>query len=520
LFVQAEFSLGMARNVLCVPSSAVVRSGPLTWVYTLAPDRQHRTDHPFTPAGVAGDKTAIAAGLSEDDLVIVEGLDGLTDADAFLVTTTSGAPLAAAAVPTAPITAIEVTTAHPTRGDLDVTLSVTGTLSIKDSVLQDNVLAPAAPTTAPAKDYSVLFNVTPQQTNALSLLANFDDLALTVYTSDFDFAHPLATSTQVSIAANGPTGGATGVAHLRPSPRVTLFNNQRVALILRLATHHDVLRVPAAAFQHGTDSTDVFVVGPDHIARARPVTRGPEDYLHGLVEITAGLSPDDAVILNPPGVLSSGDPVIPAPAPEPTPVTVVHPTSGDVSRTIICKGLVTSIEDHNATAYFEVAADDADALVKFSRGKSPLQVTVRRPGSREIVATGTVDRIESMLDEKSQTLPCSATLSLKPDVVLIAHQNVNVTVTLETHKDVLRIPSSAIRTKLESNGSRAYQVVTPTLDRHVTLTPVTLGLGGDNFVEVISGLTENDLVITDPSVDATKKPLVTFTPPPPATTQP
>jgi serine/threonine protein kinase len=415
----------------------------------------------------------------------------------------------------APVTAVEVT--HPTRGDIDVTLSVNGTLSIKDNPPRDNApMVGAVPATAPSKIYSVLINFTAEQTNRLSLLANFDDLTLTVYTSDFDFAHPLATSTKISIAGNGPNGGAIGEAILRPSPGVTLFNNQPVALILHLTTHHDVLRIPASAFAAGDD---VFIVGPDNLARARKVTRGPEDFPRGLVEITAGLSPEDTLILNPPGVLSSGDPVTPTPAPQATRVTVVHPTRGDVSLRIPTQGsIISQAADGRYTVRVNVSASDAAPLLKLNADHKPIPVTVMLPDSPKPIATGLITNVGPALDGQSQTLPCEALVTVAPETLLIANQNVSIELTYNTHTNVLRIPRQALFGRPRLDQPAALYVYTPTPDNHVAETPINAGLRGDNFVEVTSGLTENDLVITDNDLDLSKNPLITFTPPPPPPT--
>jgi multidrug efflux pump subunit AcrA (membrane-fusion protein) len=429
------------------------------------------------------------------------------------------APFSQASSSPAPVTTMEVTATHPTRGDIDVTLSVNGTLSIKDSPPRDDgLMMGTPPTTAPSKIYSVLINFTAEQTNRLSLLANFEDLTLTVYTSDFDFAHPLAISTKISIASNGQSSGAIGEAILRPSPGVTLFNNQPVALILHLTTHHDVLRIPASAFTSAGDS--VFIVGPDNLARARKVARGPEDFPRGLVEITAGLSTDDTIVTSPPGMLSSGDPVKPAPAPEATHVTVVHPTRGDVSVRIATQGSIISQDpDGRYTVRVDVSASDAPALVKLNADHKPIPVTVMLPDSPKPIATGLITNVGPALDGRSQTLPCEALVTVAPETLLIANQNVSIELTYNTHTNVLRIPREALfgRPRLDRNQPTALYVYTPTPDNHIAETPITAGLRGDDFVEVTSGLTENDLVITD-NLDLSKNPLITFTPPPPPPT--
>jgi multidrug efflux pump subunit AcrA (membrane-fusion protein) len=141
------------------------------------------------------------------------------------------------------------------------------------------------------------------------------------------------------------------------------------------------------------------------------------------------------------------------------------------------------------------------------------------PDTRKPIATGLITNVGPALDGQSQTLPCEAIVTVAPETLLIANQNVSIELTYNTHTNVLRIPRQALfgRPRLDRDQPTALYVYTPTPDNHVAETPITAGLRGDDFVEVTSGLTETDLVITDNNLDLSKNPLITFTPPPPTT---
>lgn len=69
-----------------------------------------------------------------------------------------------------------------------------------------------------------------------------------------------------------------------------LFPNEFVNVKLLIDTRHDVVIVPAAAVQHGPNSTFVFVVKPDKTVEMRTLTEGPTEDDQTIIEkgVTAG----------------------------------------------------------------------------------------------------------------------------------------------------------------------------------------------------------------------------------------
>lgn len=90
---------------------------------------------------------------------------------------------------------------------------------------------------------------------------------------------------------------ATGTVKLKAEFANTgdkLFPNQFVNSSLRVETRHDVILIPVAAIQRGTQGTFVYVVGKDQTVAIRPVTLGP--VTGDIVAIEKGLAANEQVV--------------------------------------------------------------------------------------------------------------------------------------------------------------------------------------------------------------------------------
>jgi RND family efflux transporter MFP subunit len=76
-FVQVEISAEQHANVIVVPSVAIVRDGEETVVFVT--DGKTATQHPVKLGLTDGTQTEILSGISEGDMVIVDGQAGLPD---------------------------------------------------------------------------------------------------------------------------------------------------------------------------------------------------------------------------------------------------------------------------------------------------------------------------------------------------------------------------------------------------------------------------------------------------------
>ena len=89
------------------------------------------------------------------------------------------------------------------------------------------------------------------------------------------------------------------------------FVNARVLLDVR----HDVLVIPAPAIQRGPEGIFTWVVKPDGVVEARPVTVGPTTADQTIV--TSGLAEGERVVVNGQYKLRLGSHVTVNPPPEP-----------------------------------------------------------------------------------------------------------------------------------------------------------------------------------------------------------
>jgi serine/threonine protein kinase/multidrug efflux pump subunit AcrA (membrane-fusion protein) len=503
-----------AQNVL--PELLVTNLDPLTHALQISAHTLSRViPNPPSPGGRTRASTAtvalnatLVAHYTPDGIYHITGTGDLANLSFDLD------PATAASQPATPAAPIEVTVAHPTRGDISRILEFVGTIALAS--------APGSP--SPDR---VNFNA-PSDVASELVTARAANHPLSLSVFDRRTGRLLATASSVqplseTLEAQNQTLPCQ--APIQPLPNTVLLGNQIVSVSLSLDTHHNALTVPVNAihFRDELPHHFVFTLSPDHHIHQKIVTLG---YINrDAYEIVSGLSPDDLVVtsLNVPDASDNALVELvspPPPAPEPTRVTVVHPTRGDVSIRIPTQGsIISQAADGRYTVRVNVSASDAAPLLKLNADHKPIPVTVMLPDTRKPIATGLITNVGPALDGQSQTLPCEAIVTVAPETLLIANQNVSIKLTYNTHTNVLRIPRQALfgRPRLDRDQPTALYVYTPTPDNHVAETPITAGLRGDDFVEVTSGLTETDLVITDNNLDLSKNPLITFTPPPPTT---
>jgi multidrug efflux system membrane fusion protein len=154
---------------------------------------------------------------------------------------------------------------------------------------------------------SVLFAVPQDELRrVLDRMASGDRLAVQAY--DRTQRNLLATGTLVS--ADNQIDPATGTIKLRAefdNADGALFPNQFVNVRLELDTLRDVVTVPAAAIQRGSQGLFVYRVKPDRTVDLRTVTLGPTDGQR--IAIASGLRPGDQVVIDGVDRLREGSPV-------------------------------------------------------------------------------------------------------------------------------------------------------------------------------------------------------------------
>jgi HlyD family secretion protein len=110
----------------------------------------------------------------------------------------------------------------------------------------------------------------------------------------------------------------------------------------------------------------------------------------------------------------------------------------------------------------------------------------------DLTATGYVERIVPARLSGSQALyPVYLTFDDLPDG-LAADMSVDISVTIAGKSDVLRLPRALVRARPDDTAQVSIWV-----NDHVEPRSITTGLRGDVYVEVVEGLQEGDLVVSE-----------------------
>ena len=99
-FVNAKLTLDTIRNAPIVPTGAILRGSPGTYVY-LMQGNDKVTVRPITPGESDGSRTVVLAGLQPGDRVVTDGTDRLKEGASVRVTGRTDPPQAGGAAPAA-----------------------------------------------------------------------------------------------------------------------------------------------------------------------------------------------------------------------------------------------------------------------------------------------------------------------------------------------------------------------------------------------------------------------------------
>jgi multidrug efflux pump subunit AcrA (membrane-fusion protein) len=109
----------------------------------------------------------------------------------------------------------------------------------------------------------------------------------------------------------------------------------------------------------------------------------------------------------------------------------------------------------------------------------------------ELTADGRVERIVPARMSGSQALyPVYLTFEVLPDG-LAADMSVDISITIANKANVLRLPRTLVRARPDNTAEVSLWV-----DDHVESRSITTGLRGDVYVEIVDGLHEGDLVVS------------------------
>jgi membrane fusion protein, multidrug efflux system len=130
--------------------------------------------------------------------------------------------------------------------------------------------------------------------------------------------------------------------------------------------------------------------------------------------------------------------------------------------------------------------DPADAIVELD---IPSNIVAKVNDDQPVTVNGhpyTLTHVQRLVDENTHM--CPALIDV-PTHNFVIGASVDVDLTLEQHKGVLVLPSDAVF--LRNGESFVYKVE----DEKAVLVPVILGIREKDRVEIVSGLSEKDVVI-------------------------
>jgi multidrug efflux system membrane fusion protein len=139
---------------------------------------------------------------------------------------------------------------------------------------------------------------------------------------------------------------------------------------------------------------------------------------------------------------------------------------------------------------FTLPEDSLPSVAQHMRG-SPLQVEAYSRDNQTKLATGKLLTIDNQIDVTTGTGRLKAVFD-NQDNALWPNQFVNIRLLLEVRKNVTVVPAAAIQRG--PNGDYVF-VVKP--DKTVDVRPVTVALTQDNLTAIASGVSPNDVVVTD-----------------------
>ena len=180
---------------------------------------------------------------------------------------------------------------------------------------------------------------------------------------------------------------------------------------------------------------------------------------------------------------------------------VVAPISGRVGlRQVDAGNMVTGTETNGLvvitqvepiSVVFSIPQDDLPKVIKRMSSGDRLPVKAFDRTQQNLLATGTLVSVDNLIDPATGTIKMKAEFP-NTDGQLFPNQFVNARLELDTLRNVVTVPSSAIQ-----RGSQGLFVYVVKANRTVALRPVTLGPADSQRLTIASGLEPGELVVVD-----------------------
>jgi multidrug efflux system membrane fusion protein len=164
---------------------------------------------------------------------------------------------------------------------------------------------------------------------------------------------------------------------------------------------------------------------------------------------------------------------------------------GNYVQTGDASGIVVITQVQPISVIFSVPEDNLPALMKRLAVGAVLPVTAYDRSQTTVLAIGALTTVDNVIDTTTGTVKIRAQFDNK-NGALFANQFVNVQLLVDTLKDVIVLPSSAIQ-----RGAPGTFVYTVKPDSTVTMTPVKLGPSAGDNIAVLSGLAAGETIVSD-----------------------
>jgi membrane fusion protein, multidrug efflux system len=158
-------------------------------------------------------------------------------------------------------------------------------------------------------------------------------------------------------------------------------------------------------------------------------------------------------------------------------------------------GIVVVTQLHPISVLFTVPEDNVPSIMTRTKAGAVLPVEATSRGNLQHLADGTLSNTDNLIDVTTGTLKLRAQFD-NSDGVLFPGQFVNVSLVVNTLKDQMIVPASAV-CRGAPNGVQSAFVYVVNPNNTVTVKPVVLGDSDGEIQAVQSGIEVNDVVVTD-----------------------
>lgn len=154
-------------------------------------------------------------------------------------------------------------------------------------------------------------------------------------------------------------------------------------------------------------------------------------------------------------------------------------------------GIVVVTQTTPISVVFTLPEDSLRKVMKPLQSGAHLSVVAYDRTGTEKLAEGSLETVDNEIDTTTGTVKLRAMFD-NADGSLFPNQFVNVTLLVDTLRDVVTVPTAAVQTG--TPGTFVYRV---NADDTVSLRKITAGASADGRVAVLSGLAASDQVVVD-----------------------